>query len=43
MTAKEAMMILQLKDNRLSREQEPHRDLALVILIPFGNRRRLRL
>jgi hypothetical protein len=38
MTAKEAMMILQLKDNRSSREQEPHRDLALVIFIPFGNR-----
>jgi len=38
MTGKEAMIILQLKDNRLSREQEPHRDLAFVILIPLGNK-----
>jgi hypothetical protein len=37
MTVKEAMIILQLKDNRLSREHEPHRDLAFVIVTPFGS------
>jgi hypothetical protein len=38
MMVKGAMIILQLKDNRLSREQEPQRRLALVIFIPFGKR-----
>jgi len=37
MMVKEAMIILQLKDNRLSREHDPHRDLALVIFIPSGS------
>jgi len=37
MMLKEAMIILQLKDNRSSREQEPQRYLALVIFTPLGN------